>query len=87
VAALGAAVIIAVELTAEHWFYLYIPWFFALLLTGLVATTSRSSSAMVTPGSVTSAAPGLPRERIGAASGNEPGHDPRSETAGAAPEG
>ncbi len=27
VAALAAAVMIAVELTAEHWFYLYIPWF------------------------------------------------------------
>jgi Glycosyltransferase family 87 len=27
VAALGAAVLIAVQLTADHWFYLYIPWF------------------------------------------------------------
>jgi hypothetical protein len=27
VAALAAAVLIAVQLTAEHWFYLYIPWF------------------------------------------------------------
>ena len=23
---------IAVELTADHWFYLYIPWFFPFLL-------------------------------------------------------
>jgi hypothetical protein len=44
VAALGAAVIIAVELTAEHWFYLYIPWFFGLLLAGLVAAPRRSGS-------------------------------------------
>ncbi|MFL5884622.1 MAG: hypothetical protein ACJ77M_06090, partial [Thermoleophilaceae bacterium] len=27
VAALGAAVLIAVQLTVNHWFYLYIPWF------------------------------------------------------------
>ncbi len=37
VAALSAAVLIAVQLTAEHWFYLYIPWFFGLAVTGLVA--------------------------------------------------
>ena len=36
VAALAAAVLIAVQLTAEHWFYLYIPWFFGLAITGLV---------------------------------------------------
>jgi hypothetical protein len=65
VAALGAAVIIAVELTAEHWFYLYIPWFFGLLLAGLVTATSRSSSATVTANSVASA-PGLRREKIAA---------------------
>jgi hypothetical protein len=35
VAALGAAVMIAVELTADHWFYLYIPWFFPLLALAL----------------------------------------------------
>jgi hypothetical protein len=38
IAALGAAVLIAVQLTAEHWFYLYIPWFLPLLLAALVAT-------------------------------------------------
>ena len=37
VAALGAAVLIAVELTVEHWFYLYIPWFFAFLLVAWLA--------------------------------------------------
>jgi Glycosyltransferase family 87 len=36
IAALSAAVLIAVQLTAEHWFYLYIPWFFGLAITGLV---------------------------------------------------
>jgi Glycosyltransferase family 87 len=35
IAALAAAVVIAVELTAEHWFYLYIPWFLPALLIGL----------------------------------------------------
>jgi Glycosyltransferase family 87 len=42
VAALAAAVVIAVELTAEHWFYLYIPWFFGLTLCAL-AVSDRSS--------------------------------------------
>jgi hypothetical protein len=32
VAALGAALLIALQLTAQHWFYLYIVWFFPLLL-------------------------------------------------------
>jgi hypothetical protein len=32
IAALAAAVMIAVELTADHWFYLYIPWFAGLAL-------------------------------------------------------
>jgi hypothetical protein len=31
IAALAAAVLIAVQLTAEHWFYLYIVWFFPLV--------------------------------------------------------
>jgi len=37
VAALGAAVLIAMELTIDHWFYLYIPWFLAFLLVALLA--------------------------------------------------
>ena len=35
VAALGAALIIALQLTATHWFYLYIVWFFPLLIVAL----------------------------------------------------
>jgi hypothetical protein len=35
VAALGAAVMLAVELIADHWFYLYIPWFFPLVAVAL----------------------------------------------------
>jgi len=37
VAALGAAVIIAVQLTVSHWFYLYIVWFAPLALVALMA--------------------------------------------------
>jgi hypothetical protein len=32
IAALGAALLIGLQLTAQHWFYLYIVWFFPLLL-------------------------------------------------------
>jgi len=35
VAALGAAVLIALELGITHWFYLYIPWFFPLVMVAL----------------------------------------------------
>jgi hypothetical protein len=36
-AAACAAVILAVQLGLEHWFYLYIPWFFPLVLIALLA--------------------------------------------------
>lgn len=35
-AAACAAVIVALQLGIEHWFYLYIPWFFPLVLIGLL---------------------------------------------------
>jgi hypothetical protein len=37
VAALGAAVLIALQLTVTHWFYLYLVWFLPLLLVALLA--------------------------------------------------
>jgi hypothetical protein len=37
IAALGAAVLLALQLTVEHWFYLYIPWFAAFLFVALLA--------------------------------------------------
>jgi hypothetical protein len=37
VAALGAAVMIGMEMTVDHWFYLYIPWFLPFLLVALLA--------------------------------------------------
>jgi hypothetical protein len=44
VAALGAALLIGAQLTAEHWFYLYIVWFYPLLLTAMAtAKTERST--------------------------------------------
>jgi hypothetical protein len=37
VAALGAAVLIALQITVTHWFYLYLVWFLPLLLIALLA--------------------------------------------------
>lgn len=55
VAALAAAVVIAVELAAEHWFYLYIPWFYGLALPAIAFATNPSSSASPSPSSVAKA--------------------------------
>jgi hypothetical protein len=41
VAALGAALLIALQLTMHHWFYLYIVWFYPLLLIALASSTIR----------------------------------------------
>lgn len=38
VAALGAALLIGVQLTMQHWFYLYIVWFYPLLLVAISVT-------------------------------------------------
>jgi hypothetical protein len=43
VAALGAALLIGVQLTMHHWFYLYIVWFYPLLLIALAASPARTS--------------------------------------------
>jgi hypothetical protein len=42
IAALGAAILIAVELTATHWFYLYIVWFVPFLFVALFAAHDRA---------------------------------------------
>jgi hypothetical protein len=44
VAALGAALLIGVQLTMHHWFYLYIVWFYPMLLVAM-ASLSRDSDA------------------------------------------
>jgi len=41
-AALSAALLIALQLTAQHWFYLYIVWFYPLLLVAMSAARSDS---------------------------------------------
>jgi hypothetical protein len=48
-AAGSAAILIGIELTLEHWFYLYIPWFFPLVMLALLgryAPALRSSPAV-----------------------------------------
>jgi hypothetical protein len=44
VAALGAALLIGVQLTMHHWFYLYIVWFYPLLLVALASLERESST-------------------------------------------
>jgi hypothetical protein len=41
VAALSAALVIALQLTLQHWFYLYIVWFYPLLLVALAMVRAR----------------------------------------------
>jgi len=45
VAALGAALLICLQLTVQHWFYLYIVWFYPLLLVALAALSERADGA------------------------------------------
>jgi len=44
VAALGAALLIGVQLTMHHWFYLYIVWFYPLLLVAMVVRPPMSNT-------------------------------------------
>jgi hypothetical protein len=52
-------VIIAAQLSIEHWFYLYIPWFFALAMVALLgrfgapvrSASRRTATAGSAPGS------------------------------------
>lgn len=41
VAALGAALMLAISITMNHWFYLYIDWFYPLLLVALAALPAK----------------------------------------------
>lgn len=45
VAALAAALLLALQLTMHHWFYLYIVWFYPLLLVALAAMPPAPSTA------------------------------------------
>jgi hypothetical protein len=44
VAALGAALLIGVQLTMHHWFYLYIVWFYPLLLVAMAVRSPMSDT-------------------------------------------
>ena len=58
VAAFGAALLIGVQLTAQHWFYLYIVWFYPLLLVAMAygdgAGPSPARSSPPAPAGLTS---------------------------------
>jgi peptidoglycan/LPS O-acetylase OafA/YrhL len=41
IAALAAAVLLALQLAVDHWFYLYLPWVTGLVAAGFVNTRFR----------------------------------------------
>jgi hypothetical protein len=49
VAALGAAVLIALQLGVTHWFYLYVVWFFPLVMLALLGRYAEPVSARPAP--------------------------------------
>ncbi|MDX6600850.1 MAG: hypothetical protein QOF13_52 [Solirubrobacterales bacterium] len=49
VAALGAALLISVQLTMHHWFYLYIVWFYPLFLVALSVLEPEKRPGAVSP--------------------------------------
>jgi Glycosyltransferase family 87 len=58
VAALGAAVIIAVQLPALHWFYLYIDWFLPLVLIAVLCADAPAADRPVQPDQAAEVQPG-----------------------------
>jgi hypothetical protein len=48
-AAVGAAVLIALQMGVTHWFYLYIPWFFPLVMVALLGRGGREDAAVPVP--------------------------------------
>ena len=46
-AALSAALLILLQLTLQHWFYLYIVWFYPLFLVAVSVTTSNRSDSLL----------------------------------------
>ncbi len=62
VAALGAALLIGVQLTMQHWFYLYIVWFYPLLLVAMaVGGRSAGHSSAAPPARPADRPPTAPR--------------------------
>ena len=67
VAALGAAVLIALQLGAVHWFYLYIPWFAPLVFVAVLGTprAAEAPASSLERGRVPLAAPPVPETAPG----------------------
>jgi Glycosyltransferase family 87 len=61
VAAFGAALLIGLQLTAEHWFYLYIVWFYPLLLVALATVRRPPTLSAPEPSPARSSSPARPR--------------------------
>lgn len=57
VAALGAALLIALQLTMQHWFYLYVVWFYPLLLVALAALSPGREEPAPSPARTSRPAP------------------------------
>ena len=49
VAALGAALLIGVQLTMQHWFYLYVVWFYPLLLVAMAVRAPSGGHSSAAP--------------------------------------
>jgi hypothetical protein len=60
VAALGAALLIALQLTMQHWFYLYIVWFYPLLLAAVASSAAPSTPPPAPPPSPARTSPPVP---------------------------
>ena len=59
-AAACAAIVIAVQLGVEHWFYLYIPWFFPLVMIALLGVrTARPAPSAARRGAARRRYPGV----------------------------
>ena len=63
VAALGAAVLIAAQLTVVHWFYFYIVWFVPFAFVALFCEHTTARTAEQEPGPTTDEAPPVPVDR------------------------
>jgi hypothetical protein len=57
VAALGAGLSIALQLTMHHWFYLYIVWFYPLLLVALATVGTRAEGVAPEPSPARTSSP------------------------------
>ncbi len=67
VAALGAAVLIGLQLVATHWFYLYVVWFAPFVLVALMTAYERPPEEPPAPGPLSGGSRGRARLRRAAA--------------------